>query len=208
MKSLLLLVSLLLVLIVPAKVFAAEIPQISVPIKTIVRGDKGSTHKLASEEVSPELVGMTCEVKATAKNQGSVHPGNNIVVSSGESKVILEDVERKANELTEAEGSLKLEDEVLVTLVLGKDKVFSGGMNVELHCEEPKKIEVCRDGKIITIEESEKLSTDTSECTEKEEPKVLTATTLPKTGTGELVSIVLLTAIVGTLAGSILQRKK
>ena len=215
MKSVLFtLVALLTILVLPVQTYAASAPQISIPVKTIIRGEEGSEHLLAEKEVDAKIVGMKCEVKATAKNQGSVHPGNNIVVSSGNENVTLVNVEREANGLTEAEGQLTMSNELKVTLVLGKDKVFSGGMNVDLHCEEPKVIEVCRDGKVITIVESDKKDTDTSvpcpvEPVKPVEPPVLaTATTLPNTGAGSMATVVAVTAIAGASIHSAVQRRK
>lgn len=196
-------------------VSASTEPQINIPVKTVIRGDVGSTHVLAEESIAEDLIGMTCSVNATAKNQGSVHPGNDLVIASGEQSVTLENVEREANGLTEAEGSLQLGNTLTVTLVLGKDKVFSGGMTVNLHCEEPpREIEVCRDGKVITINEDERKDTDTeAPCPTPEEPKepeVLPAVTeLPKTGAGSLATgAIIATGVLGTVAHATVTRRK
>jgi hypothetical protein len=203
MKILSILTGVILSISIPAQVMAASTPQISVPVKTIIRGDIGSTHVLAEETVNEELVGMVCEVNATAKNQGSVHPGNDIIVSSGDSSVTLVNVEREANGLTNAEGELTMSSDLTVTLVLGKDKVFSGGMDVNLNCEEPepKLVEVCRDGEVITVKEDEVLSTDTSvPC--PSEPEVLTeAVVLPNTGPGTMVAAI--SAIAGIFGAAL-----
>lgn len=153
--------TLAVILATPLTVFAAETPQISVPVSTIVRGDAGSTHILAEKAVDETLIGMECSVTATAENQGSVHPGNDLIISSGLESVTLANVEREANGLTNADGILTMSDDLTVNLVLGQDKVFSGGMTVKLHCEEPKEVKVCRNGTVITVKEADVLGTDT-----------------------------------------------
>lgn len=132
---------------------------LSVPINTVVRGDKGSVHELTSRDIDQKYRGMICSVNATAENQHSVHPGNNLVVASSGSSVTLEDVERSGGVLTEANGTLTLGSKVTVSLILGRDRVFSGGMDVNIKCVEPE-IEVCRDGEVITIKKSERRDTD------------------------------------------------
>ncbi len=132
-----------------------------VPIDTVIsKVEVGSKHVLASEVVQSKYVGLSCSVNATAENQGSVHPDNDLVVSSGSSSVTLKDVERAGGVLTHAQGSLTLGSDVKVTLVMGKDKVFSGGMDVNVTCKE-REIEVCRDGVITPIKETERRESDT-----------------------------------------------
>jgi hypothetical protein len=189
--------------------------QINIPVNTVIRGDVGSSHTLSEQSIEQDLIGMTCSVDATAENQRSVHPGNNIVVSSGEQTVTLENVEREANGITKATGKLILSNTLKVTLILGEDKVFSGGLTVNLHCEEPpKEIEVCRDGKVITIKELDRKDSDTqAPCPEPktpEEPNVLTtATVLPNTGAGTGIAIAsVLSGILGTASHAVITRKK
>lgn len=132
---------------------------ISVPIDTYKIGAVGSVHELASKDVSSSHQGMVCVVNATARNQESVHPNNNLIVSSGSTSVELKDVERAGGILTTANGSLTLGSKVTVKLVLGQDGGFSGGLDVNISCEDPK-IEICRDGKVMTINKKDKKPTD------------------------------------------------
>lgn len=178
----------LLGLLLAVQPVAAAGGSLTIPVSTIKRGEPGSTHVLATQAVDQDLIGMVCDVKATGENQSSVHPGNDIVITSGNGEVTLADVERAPNVVTTADGQLTLSDQILVTLVLGSDGVFSGGMNLEFDCaepEEPKTIEVCRDGKIITIKAEDRLDTDTDACVLSDEdlPEVL-----PNTGLGGLAS--------------------
>jgi len=108
-----------------------------VPINTVVHGDEGSQHLLKQVSVPSELQGATAAVSATAENQSSVHPGNDLVVASGGTSVVLEDVEREAGVTTNTSGELTLGSNITVTLVMGQDKVFSAGIVVSITCEQP-----------------------------------------------------------------------
>lgn len=156
------LISLFSVLALSLPVSAASGGTLSIPVSTIVRGDVSSQHVLATKNVDQSLIGMVCDIMATGQNQGSVHPDNDIVITSGSGNVTLADVERAANAVTHADGQLTLGNKIVVTLELGKDKVFSGGMSLDFNCDQPKQIEVCRDGQVITIDESDKLQSDTN----------------------------------------------
>ncbi len=134
---------------------------ISIPITTHKTGPVGSTHELSSKPIETTYKNMVCDVKATAHNQESVHPNNNLVVASGSTSVVLKDVERVGGINTTAEGTLTLGDKLTVSLVLGADGAFSGGMDVNVTCKEPE-IKICRDGKHMTIKMSERKSTDTN----------------------------------------------
>jgi len=108
---------------------------IAIPINTKVSGS--GQHVLATKDVS-QYSGLSCTVSAIAKNQSSVHLGNDIVVSSDNSdSVTLEDVEREAGVSTNAEEELILGNLVTVTLNMGPDNSFSAGMEVSLDCKEP-----------------------------------------------------------------------
>ena len=150
-----------LLLMASTRIAAAETKySLSVPVTTIIRGSVGSVHELASKDVDQKYQGMVCDVNATAENQGSVHPGNNIIVSSNGNSVTLADVERSGGVITHADGKLELGSKVEVSLKMGQDKVFSGGMDLNITCVEPE-IEVWRDGQVVTIKESERVSSDT-----------------------------------------------
>ena len=212
--------------------------EISIPVSTVVRNiGVGNSKVLVTKDIDEDAQGMTCSVKAGAENQGSVHPGNNLVITSGDSSVTLEDVERAPNVTTSANGELTLDESVAVSLVMGKDNVFSAGMDVVLSCEDVPEIEVCRDGKIITIGEDEKLETDTDVCPVPEEPKLVTVCrdgeiitinetevldtdlldncpqtlgtqTLPKTGAGAIATSMLsLTSVMAGAYGYIKSRR-
>ena len=110
------------------------VTEIKIPITKIVRAPAGSETFLASAEVPDEFIGKVCAVVARSANQGSVHPDNDLVVSSGGSEVVLRDVEGESDGAVVAQGDLELGPQVVVTLVMGPDKVFSAGMTVVVDC--------------------------------------------------------------------------
>jgi hypothetical protein len=106
----------------------AQVPIITIPMDTVAH----ESGVLATAPVPAELQGSRCNVQADAENQSSVHPGNDLIVASGSDSVTLFDVEREAGALTTAAGDLTLESEVTVSLSLGPDGIFSGGITVTI----------------------------------------------------------------------------
>jgi hypothetical protein len=115
---------------------AQQVPTIDIPINTVVDdAPPFEQHILASQAVDPADQGLSCDVTVLATNQSSVHPGNNLVISSNGSSVIAADVERESNAVTETAGTLVLGPTVTVELFLGlPDHVFSAGLVVSIDC--------------------------------------------------------------------------
>lgn len=95
---------------------------ISIPINTQVKTDIGSETLLATVATG-EFEGQVCKVSADSINQESIHPGNDLVVASNGTSVVLEDVEGESNETVHADGTLTLGDVVTVTLVNRESRV-------------------------------------------------------------------------------------
>ncbi|MEX1091766.1 MAG: DUF11 domain-containing protein [Acidimicrobiia bacterium] len=125
-----------LVAIAAPTAWASSHIDLSIPIDTHVRGQPGAQGVLATVETG-DLEGQECSVSATSENQRSTHPNNNLIVGSGSSSVVLEDVESVPMGTVHAEGLLTLGPTVTITLVLGEDGVFSAGLTVHLECEPP-----------------------------------------------------------------------
>ena len=134
---------------------------IAVPIETVIYGDEGTTHEITTRAIDSYYIGMECTVSATAKNQHSVHPNNNLTVASGDTYVVLNDVERSGHVITQAKGTITLDDYLTVSVVLGSDGSFSGGMEVSVACADTS-VDVCRDGVVKTIKPNDRLDTDTN----------------------------------------------
>ena len=90
---------------------AAATERFTIPIDTIViekRKSPGFVKQLLSQATKANLVGVTCTVTAIAGNQESVHPNNDLIISSGGSSVTVPDVERAPGAVTSASGPLTL----------------------------------------------------------------------------------------------------
>ncbi len=110
-----------------------------IPIDTFIQADEGSLIELERVETPEELIGATCVGIAVAANGPSVHPGNDLIIASGGTTVVLEDVERESGAITPAAGDIVLGETVVVTLRMGSNGQFSGGLVIEIgaNCTPP-----------------------------------------------------------------------
>ena len=74
-------------------VWAADL---SLPTETVIRGETGSLIELGRITVDRDLAGPLCTWQATVTNQESAHPGNDILVVSGDTTLTLSGVEDEA----------------------------------------------------------------------------------------------------------------
>ena len=127
------------VTLVVATASAASAADIDIPIDTVVRAPEGSLTLLETVDTPADLIGWTCTGFARAQNQDSVHPDNDLIVNTGDTNVVLTDVEGSAAKVTTAEGTVTVGPTISVTLHMGPDEVFSAGIVVELelNCTEP-----------------------------------------------------------------------
>jgi len=130
------LAAMLAIFVAPAALAA---PAFIIPIDTVIYEPPGSFTVLADVETPPELIGATCLGFAAAENQESVHPNNDIIIETGASTSTLEDVEGAPNKVTDATGAITLGPRVKLTLHMGEDGVFSGGLVVviDVNCTPP-----------------------------------------------------------------------
>ncbi|MEZ5379304.1 MAG: hypothetical protein R2733_22585 [Acidimicrobiales bacterium] len=122
-----------LVMLQPAMVAAADL---TLPTDTVVYAEPGSMIELGRVPVDTERAGPLCTWQASVTNQNSAHPGNDIVITSGESELVLADVEATEGKVTTNTGSAYLVDEVVVTLRMGPDGVFSGGLDLTIRYDQ------------------------------------------------------------------------
>lgn len=127
----------LLVTLIPGGLAAAvtvEEFDIMIPLDTRVTAPEGSVTVLAAESIAPEFAGQICSVSVTAENETSVHPDNDLIVESGSSAVVVEDVEIGIGSVVHAGGDIELGSEIVVSLLMGPDGVFSAGFVVHVDC--------------------------------------------------------------------------
>jgi hypothetical protein len=109
--------------------------EVTIPVDTVVRAPEGSiTDFEPVVQVPEENQGQECSVVAHAQNQGSVHPDNDLLVTSGSSQVVIPDVEAEPGGSVEGQGTLVLGTTIVVSLRMGPDEVFSAGFDVVIDC--------------------------------------------------------------------------
>lgn len=166
-----------------------ESPSVSIPHPTVVRGDVGSKHVLKTVQVN----NGSYKVTITSTNQRSEHPGSDIIVRSGSSEVIVKDVERRAFIEETSTGTILIENnKATISVQLGEDKVFSGG--------------VCVTFKKVVPEQPTPATPATPA---RPQPKVETpAPEMPKTGAANLLAIGSFSTIFGYAAHRVSSYKR
>lgn len=122
-------------------------PSFEVPVEKHMSGDAGETYVLAEFDVDEAFVGNEAALTFTGENNGSVREGSDLILTSGDNEVVLEDVEAEAGKVTQATGNLTLGETVELSVRLGEEGAFSGGgtllldivcTEVEEEVEEPE----------------------------------------------------------------------
>ncbi len=109
--------------------------EISITVtETYVTGTPGDTVQIGSTAVDAALQGRTCEVVATISNQSSIHTGNTLVVTSGDSSVNMANIEDEADTTVTRGGTITLGETITAAVVLGPDGATSLGSSMSLAC--------------------------------------------------------------------------
>lgn len=114
---------------------ASAIDDVVIPIDSVAFGDEGEIIEVASVTVEPELVGSTCSLELEADNNGSVHPDNDLIVTTGGQSGTIPDVESEPGQVTIVDEDVVLGETVVVELQFGPDGVTSGGLILTFDCE-------------------------------------------------------------------------
>jgi|GEM_PF-2088420 len=132
---------------------------LNIPVDSWDTGKKGQEKVLAIKDIE----NGEYELTVVSKNQESVHPNTDMIVRSGDDQVEVKDVESEAFKSGKAEGTLEIKNGKVTLLVrIGKDGVYSGGMDVCLH-KVKKPVEKC------PIPGKEELPKDSKDCKEDKE---------------------------------------
>jgi hypothetical protein len=164
------------VLILATAASAANGFEITIPVETVVRAPEGSITDFEPViQVPEEYQGQECSVVAHAQNQGSVHPGNDLLVTSGSSQVVIPDVEAEPGGSVQGEGTLVLGSTIVVSLRMGPDEVFSAGFDVVVDCQPDETTTTTIE---VTTTTTPATTTTTAEGTTTTVPAI-TSTTIP-----------------------------
>ena len=127
-------VSVLLLLLGPVGQVGA-LDEIAVEYE-VVRGEPGDVVELVTAPVGADEVGMVCLITAISDNNPSTHPNSDLIIDTNGDSFEIRDVEA-APELKKEESSVEgvvLGENVTVSVRLGGDGVFSGGVILTSDC--------------------------------------------------------------------------
>ncbi len=115
---------------------AAHAVDLVIPIDTVIESgvSDGEMVELAAVS-SGALAGTTCTVRSVHRVDGEPHPGNDLMVSSNNERIVLADVERESGAVTDGSDLLVIDELITVELVMGPSEVFGGAVDVELDCQ-------------------------------------------------------------------------
>ena len=102
--------------------------------ETVIVAKPGSTTNLVEVAVQPEHVGSLCTIQVHSQNQASVHPGNDLVITTGDTMTVIEDVEAKPDEGHDLSAEVVLGATISVDLRMGSDWMSSLGFELDLDC--------------------------------------------------------------------------
>jgi hypothetical protein len=118
---------------VPSTAHAADL---SIPLDSMIVSGVAQAEQVELALVaSDRLTGQTCSLRAVHGESAAVHPGNDLVVTSGDGTATLPDVERAPGAITDGSAAITLGEVIKVDLVMGPDEQFGGDMELELDCD-------------------------------------------------------------------------
>jgi hypothetical protein len=100
----------------------------------VLFGEEGSVVEVAVERVEPDQVGASCTMRVHTENQESVHPGNDLVITTGDSQAVIEDVEAVADAGRDLSAPVVLGETIVVELRFGPDRLSSMGYVLAVDC--------------------------------------------------------------------------
>ena len=106
----------------------------------MVAGAEGDVILAASLDTPFDLLGRNCVIAGTSRNQDSVHPGNNLIIVSGDITITIPDFEDSLfseHEISLEPDAAQLEglgDTIDFFIELGPDGISSGGLVVSIDC--------------------------------------------------------------------------
>ena len=113
----------------------AQADSFTISLEGIITGQaEGDIVEVANQAVAPALVGSTCTVTGATQNNGSVHPGNNLIITTGGTTANVPGVEEVPGQVVNGSGSVELGSNVVVSLEFGPNGNTSGGVTLTFDC--------------------------------------------------------------------------
>lgn len=114
---------------------SAQDDTFTIAVEGIITGQaEGAIVEVANQAVAPALVGSTCTVTGASQNNGSVHPGNNLIIATGGSSTNVPGVEEVPGQVVAGTGSVTLGTDVVVSVEFGSSGATSGGVTLTFDC--------------------------------------------------------------------------
>jgi hypothetical protein len=107
---------------------------IEIAIDGVVTGAEGEVVEVASQPIDADLVGAECSGTLTIANNDSVHPNNDLILTSGDDEEVITDVESEPEGTLTLDETLTLGETLTISLRLGPEGVSSGGLTLILTC--------------------------------------------------------------------------
>lgn len=135
MRAITLSIGAVLIMTTMSQTASAQEADLVMPIDTVIvaGGPEGSRVELAEASSGP-LNRQLCDVRAVHRGESAAHPGNNLIVISGDETTTLADVESSPGAVTEATEPITLAEIITVELEMGTDSAFGGDIDVEFYC--------------------------------------------------------------------------
>ncbi len=127
----------LIALLVWGNPVGAADEEIVIAFDEIVRSPAGSVVRADSVDVADAMVGAQCAMDVVTRNQVSVHPGNDLIVTTGSSQAVIVGVEDTANRDINQDYSMVLGPTIDVDMRIGGDGMSSLGFELVFRCAEP-----------------------------------------------------------------------
>lgn len=102
----------------------------------VLYGEEGSVHQLAEVPVDADRVGSSCTLQVHTENQFSVHPGNDLLITTGGVQSVIEDVEAEPDADRDLSAAVVLGPVLVVELRFGPHQVSSMGFDLSVECPE------------------------------------------------------------------------
>lgn len=122
-----------LVIVAALALPAAAAERIELEQRVLV-GEEGSLQQLAEVTVSDDHVGVVCTLLVHTENQDSVHPGNDLVITTGDVQAVIEDVEAEADAGRDLSAEVVLGSTIVVELRFGPHRLSSMGYELDVDC--------------------------------------------------------------------------
>lgn len=103
----------------------------------VLRGPEGSVEELTEVPVDADDVGRRCTLAVHTENQFSVHPGNDLLLTTGGADTVFADVEAEPDGDRDLTADVVLGPTIVVSLRFGPHEVSSMGFELSVSCDRP-----------------------------------------------------------------------